>query len=76
MRFNRSKYYIITGLLSILPITATYWIVAKLFQFFSKPGKAIVNKLFKHKIHILESYLEIRVNNFDIEEDNFFHLLI
>ena len=44
------KYYIITGLLSILPIAATYWILLKLFQFFSTPGAAIVEFIFKDKV--------------------------
>ena len=45
-----TKYYILTGLFSILPLMTTYWIVVKLFQFFSKPGKAIVEVLFKDKV--------------------------
>ena len=44
------KYYIFTGLLSILPVAATYWILLKLFQFFSTPGAAIVEFLFKEKV--------------------------
>ena len=32
------KQYIFTGLLSILPIYATYWIVKQLFLLFSSPG--------------------------------------
>ena len=44
------KYYIITGLLSILPVAATYWILLKLFQFFSTPGAAIVELIFKDKV--------------------------
>ena len=44
------KYYIFTGLLSILPIAATYWILLKLFQFFSTPGAAIVEFIFKDKV--------------------------
>ena len=32
------KQYIFTGLLSILPIYATYWIVRQLFLLFSSPG--------------------------------------
>ncbi|MBT6870791.1 MAG: DUF502 domain-containing protein [Candidatus Marinimicrobia bacterium] len=32
------KQYIFTGLLSILPIYATYWIVKQLFLVFSSPG--------------------------------------
>ena len=44
------KYYIFTGLLSILPVAATYWILLKLFQFFSTPGAAIVDFIFKDKV--------------------------
>ena len=44
------KYYILTGLLSILPVAATYWILLKLFQFFSTPGAAIVEFIFKDKV--------------------------
>ena len=44
------KYYIISGLLSILPVAATYWILLKLFQYFSTPGAAIVEFLFKEKV--------------------------
>jgi uncharacterized membrane protein len=35
------KQYIFTGLLSILPIYATYWIVKQLFLLFSTPGARI-----------------------------------
>ena len=44
------KYYILTGLISILPLTATYWIVVKLFHFFSRPGASIVEFIFADKV--------------------------
>ena len=44
------KYYIFTGLLSILPLAATYWILLKLFQLFSTPGAEIVEFIFKDKV--------------------------
>ena len=48
---NKStKYYLITGLLSILPIALTYWIIIKLFQFFSNPGTKIVAIIFKDHV--------------------------
>ena len=47
---KKFKYYIFTGLLSILPVAATYWILLKLFQFFSTPGAAIVEFIFKDKV--------------------------
>ena len=50
MALKSFKYYIFTGLLSILPVAATYWILLKLFQFFSTPGAAIVEFIFKDKV--------------------------
>ena len=50
MALKSFKYYIFTGLLSILPVAATYWILLKLFQFFSTPGATIVEYLFKDKV--------------------------
>ena len=35
MAAKSTKYYVLTGLLSILPLAATYWIILSLFQFFS-----------------------------------------
>ena len=40
------KQYIFTGLLSILPIYATYWIVKQLFLLFSSPGAKIYYLIF------------------------------
>ena len=40
------KQYIFTGLLSILPIYATYWIVKQLFLLFSSPGANLFNMTF------------------------------
>ena len=45
-----NKYYLLTGLFSILPIAATYWIVIYLFNFFSKPGSKIVELIFHDNI--------------------------
>ena len=50
MAIKSFKYYIFTGLLSILPLAATYWILLKLFQLFSTPGAAIVEFIFKDKV--------------------------
>ena len=52
MTVKTTKHYILTGLFSILPITATYWIIFKLFQFFSKPGAAIVETVFNKKQNV------------------------
>lgn len=50
MSSKNTKHYILTGLFSILPIAATYWIVVKLFHFFSKPGSTIVEIIFSDKV--------------------------
>ena len=52
MALKGTKHYIITGLFSILPITATYWIIVYLFQFFSDPGAIILEAIFKDNIPI------------------------
>ena len=44
------KHYILTGLFSILPIAATYWIVVKIFNLFSKPGSTIFEIIFPDKV--------------------------
>ena len=41
MNKNLQKY-IITGLMSAIPIALTYWIIKNLFLFFSKPGQGII----------------------------------
>jgi len=48
MNKNLQKY-IITGLMSIIPIALTYWIMKNLFLFFSKPGKSIITFLFNSR---------------------------
>ena len=47
MLIKSTKHYLLTGLLSILPVALTYWIILKLFQFFSNPGAKIVAIIFK-----------------------------
>ena len=42
---NLNKY-IFTGIMSIIPIGLTFWIIQKLFLFFSVPGKSIINIFF------------------------------
>ena len=48
MNKNLQKY-IITGLMSVIPIALTYWIIKNLFLFFSKPGKGIITFLFSRQ---------------------------
>ena len=50
MSKKSSRYYLITGLLSIIPVAATYWIIFHLFNFFSNPGATIVEFIFKDKV--------------------------
>ena len=50
MSSKTTKHYIFTGLFSILPIAATYWIIEKLFHFFSTPGSTIVEMIFSDKV--------------------------
>ena len=40
------KNYFITGLLSIIPLAITYFIITKLFSLFSKPGQGIIRFFF------------------------------
>jgi len=44
---NKIQKYILTGIMSIIPISLTYWIIKTLFIFFSKPGKSIISLVFK-----------------------------
>ena len=42
--------YIVTGIMSIIPISITYWIIENLFIFFSKPGKFLIDQLYSIKL--------------------------
>ena len=48
MNKKRPQHYLLTGLFSIFPIAFTYWLVIKLFQYFSKPGAQIVDIIFNN----------------------------
>ena len=50
MTFKSTKHYLFTGLFSIIPIAVTYWIVVKLFHFFSNAGSRIVEFVFSEKV--------------------------
>ena len=45
---NNIRKYIITGIISIIPLTLTYWLIKYLFMFFSEPGKYIVDIIFNY----------------------------
>ena len=60
------KKYIFTGIMSIIPLTITYWIIQYLFIFFSVPGKKIINifydtesikNIYFYQISIILEYL-------------------
>ena len=53
--------YIVTGIMSIIPIAITYWIIENLFIFFSKPGKFLIDQLYSIKLF----------DNFDFAEEFF-----
>ena len=42
---NNYRKYVFTGIMSIIPLAITYWIVENLFIFFSKPGKYLIDSL-------------------------------
>ena len=44
---NNYRKYIFTGIMSIIPIAITYWIIENLFIFFSKPGKFLIDQVYK-----------------------------
>ena len=45
---NNIRKYIITGIVSIIPLALTYWLIKYLFMFFSEPGKFIVDIIFDY----------------------------
>jgi len=45
---NNIRKYIITGIVSIIPLALTYWLIKYLFMFFSEPGKYIVDIIFDY----------------------------
>lgn len=51
------RKYIFTGIMSIIPIAITYWIVENLFVFFSKPGKYLIDSLYQ--FYLFENFIFI-----------------
>ena len=54
---NKIKNYLITGIISIIPIYLTYWIISNLFKFFSGPGKFIVDFFITKEYHYLTQFV-------------------
>ena len=59
------KNYIFTGIISIIPISITFWIIQYLFLFFSVPGKFIIDLIIQEETvqnYLYLSYIYIFVN--------------
>ena len=59
------KNYIFTGIISIIPISITFWIIQKLFLFFSVPGKFIIDLIINEDTiqkYLYLSYIYIFIN--------------
>ena len=59
------KNYIFTGIISIIPISITFWIIQKLFLFFSVPGKSIIDLIINEDTiqkYLYLSYIYIFIN--------------
>ena len=54
---NKTKNYLITGIISIIPIYLTYWIIENLFKFFSGPGKSIIDIFFNVEHQFLTQFV-------------------
>ena len=50
---TKLKNYLITGIISIIPNYLTYWIIENLFNFFSGPGKRIIEIFFDVEFQFL-----------------------
>ena len=50
MKQKKIRQYLITGIMSIIPIALTYWIIKYLFLFFSEPGGVIVGMLLPESV--------------------------
>jgi len=54
------KKYIFTGIMSLIPMMITFWIIQYLFIIFSVPGKVIVSKIFDIAFFNNELFLKLR----------------
>ena len=55
--------YIITGIMSIIPITLTYWIIKNLFLFFSGPGGWIIGLILPESLHSVYTIGSIEISS-------------
>ena len=61
---KNSRKYIFTGIMSIIPIAITYWIIQYLFIFFSVPGKKIINFFYNWE-NLSNPYLKYIITIFE-----------
>ena len=59
---QKLQKYLITGIMSIMPLALTYWIIKVLFNFFSGPGGLIIGILFPDSLNFIYS-----IGNYQIE---------
>ena len=50
MNIKKIKKYILTGIIALLPISITYWVISKIFIYFAYPGKLLINAISKSEI--------------------------
>ena len=48
MKNKSFKSYLFTGLVSIIPLLITYWVISVLFNLFAIPGETIVSLFFNN----------------------------
>ena len=59
---QKLQKYLITGIMSIIPLALTYWIIKILFNFFSGPGGLIIGIIFTESLNSIYS-----IGNYQIE---------
>jgi len=60
---QKLQKYIITGIMSIIPMALTYWIIKNLFLFFSGPGGAIINIILPESLNSIYTIGSITINS-------------
>ena len=50
MKIKKIKKYILTGIIALLPISITYWVISKIFIYFAYPGKLLIDALSKSEM--------------------------
>ena len=58
---QKLQKYLITGIMSIIPIALTYWIIKSLFLFFSGPGGLIIGMIFPESLNSIYNIANIEI---------------